>query len=47
MDINESPTPAIVASPLYANVPPAGYWPALSQCVSPGGYKAKTKADIA
>lgn len=44
MDINPSRTPAIVASPLYANVPPASYWPALSQYVCPGGYKAKTKA---
>lgn len=31
----------LVVSPLYASVLPAGYWPVLSQCGSPGGYKAK------
>lgn len=27
--------------PLYASVLPAGYWPVLYQCGSPGGYKTK------
>lgn len=28
--------------PLYAGVPPAGYWPAWSQCGSLEGYKTQT-----
>lgn len=31
----------LAVSPLYASVLPAGYWPVLSQCGSPGGYKTK------